>query len=254
MAERILFGNTILKGINKGGSLKPDENGYYTVVLGALGVQNSANEIYTDTETARRTFSENSTLMRRISRGLLRGEYGHPDPSDFPNFMMFERRVRAIKEDQVSHHISDVWLEEIDYNGQRVCGILGKLKPCGPYGPALKESLDNPKENVTFSGRYYSNVSKTPTGIQCREIHTVATWDYVSEPGIEMAQKYSSPTLESANDTVFYREHLEEAMRYEASHQELAVSMESGGYSAKDLIADLGFKPKERPTRASMRW
>lgn len=254
MAERILFGNTILKGINKGGTLKPDEQGYYTVVLGALGVHNSGGEIYTDTQTARRTFSENSTLMRRISRGLLRGEYGHPDPSDFPNFMMFERRVRAIKEDRIAHHISEVWLEEIEYNGKQVCGILGKLKPCGPYGDALKQSLDNPNENVTFSGRYYSNVGATPTGVRTREIHTVATWDFVSEPGVEMAQKYCSPTLESADDTMFYREQLEEAVAWEASHRDMAVSMESGGYSAEALVEDLGFKPRRRVDRASMRW
>lgn len=254
MADRILFGNTILKGINKAGTLKPDEEGYYTVVLGALGIQNSGNEIYTDTDTARRTFSENSTLMRRIQRGLLRGEYGHPDPSDFPNFMMFERRVRAIKEDRISHHISDVWLDEIDYSGRRVCGILGKIKPCGPYGQALKDSLDNPKENVTFSGRYYSNISKTPTGIRCREIHTVATWDFVAEPGVECAQKYSSPSLESVDDMVLYHSQLEEAVAYEESHKDEAMSMESGGYSAKDLIEDLNLKPKEKKTRASMRW
>lgn len=253
MAERILFGNTVLKGINKGGVLKPDEQGYFTVVLGALGVQNSAGELYVDSTIARQTFESNGTLMRRINQGLLRGEWGHPDPSDFPNFMMFERRVRAIKEDRISHHISEVWLEEIEYQNKKVLGILGKVRPSGPYGKALKDALENPNENVTFSGRYYSNLSNK-SGQRCREIHTVATWDFVSEPGMETAQKYLSPTLESVDDTVFFREQLEEAARYESQHKELAMSMESSGYRAQDLIMDLGFKPKAKPERASMRW
>jgi len=253
MAERILFGNTVLKGINKGGILKPDEQGYYTVVLGALGVQNSSGEMYVDSTIARQTFQNNGTLMRRINQGLLRGEWGHPDPSDFPNFMMFERRVRAIKEDRISHHISEVWLEEIDYQGKKVLGILGKVRPSGPYGKAMQDALENPNENVTFSGRYYSNISNK-SGQRCREIHTVATWDFVSEPGVEMAQKYLSPSLESIDDTVFYREQLEEAARYESQHRELEMSMESSGYRAQDLIDDLGFKAKAKPQRASMRW
>ena len=40
MTERVMFNNTILKGINKGGVLNADEDGYYDMVLGALGVMN----------------------------------------------------------------------------------------------------------------------------------------------------------------------------------------------------------------------
>jgi hypothetical protein len=253
MTDRVMFNNTILKGINKGGVLKPDDKGYYTVVLGALGVRNSAGEIYVDSQIARQTFEGNATLMRRISQGLLRGEYGHPDPADSPNFLAFESRVRKIKEDRISHHIGSVWLETIDYNNEKVLGILGKVKPAGPYGQALKDSLDNPDENVTFSGRYYSNVSMVG-GVRHREIHTVGTWDFVSEPGIECANKYASPSLESMDDTLIYADQMEKAVAMEARNEAAMASMESSGYLARDLMKDLGFKPSRRVAHNYLGW
>ena len=46
MSQRATFSCTSLMGTNKAGVLKPDENGYYTVVLGALDVYNSAGDFY----------------------------------------------------------------------------------------------------------------------------------------------------------------------------------------------------------------
>jgi hypothetical protein len=254
MTERVMFNNTILKGINKGGVLNADEDGYYDMVLGALGVMNSAGELYVNSANARRTFEQNSTLMRRVSQGLLRGEWGHPDPADSPNFLAFESRVRKIKEDRISHHISKVWLEEIDYKGKKTLAILGKVKPCGPYGKALEESINNPQENVTFSGRYYSNVG-TVGAIRQREIHTVATWDFVSEPGIECASKYASPSLEDRGGMMIDVARMQQAVALEARNVEASMSMESsGGYLAKDLMADLGFKPQTRTKHGYLEW
>jgi hypothetical protein len=253
MTERVMFNNTILKGINKGGILKPDENGYYDMVLGALGVMNSAGENYVNTAVARRTFEENGTLIRRINQGLLRGEYGHPDPADSPNFLAFESRVRKIKEDRISHHISKVWLEEIEYKGKKVLGIIGKVKPCGPHGKALEDSINNPEENVTFSGRYYSNVANV-RGVRQREIHTVATWDFVSEPGIECANKYASPSLESIGDMMIDEAQMQAAVDQEEENQELAMSMESSGITAKVLMKDLGFQTKTRSRHGYLNW
>ena len=253
MSDQVVYGNTLLNGVNKAGHLTADANGYYTVVLGALGVENSAGEVYTDTTQSRQTFEQNGTLMRRISQGLLRGEYGHPDPADHPNYMAFERRVRMIKEDRVSHHISKVWLDKVEHNGTTVMGILGKVKPSGPYGEALREALQNPEENVTFSGRYYSNVS-VKGGKRHREIHTVGTWDYVSEPGIAMASKYHSPSLESHGDLKLDEAMLEQAVAFEDTHRELAVSMESSGMLARELMGELGFSRKRLKSRKSMQW
>lgn len=234
MSDRILFGNTVLPAMNKAGILKPDSDGYYTVVLGALGVKNSAGEIYVDTQVARDTFSQNSKLMQRINRGLLRAEWGHPDPSNYSNMMAFERRIRTIQEDRICANISKIWLEDIrTEDGKIMKGILGKVKPSGPFGQYLKEMLDDPHQNVTFSGRYFSNLGFM-NGVRTREIHTCATWDFVSEPGIACAQKYLSPTLESLNDTLILPENVKDIIEYEESHRDLLMSMESSGVTAHD--------------------
>ena len=253
MADKVTYGNTVLKGINKAGNLKPDENGYYTVVLGAIGVMNSGGECYPDTEKARATFNRSGSLLRRINQGLLRGEYAHPDPAGYPNMIAFERRVRQIKEDRICMHIADVWLEEIEHEGKKLTGILGRIRPTGPYGKVLKEMLDNPEENVTFSGRYYSDVYMK-NGVRHREIHTVGTWDFVSEPGVAASQKYCSPTLESADETVFYRTQLEGAVVAEENDKEMAMSMESSGITAETLVKELGFGRKAKGSRASLDW
>lgn len=260
VAEKIYYGNTVLKGTQKSGELKPDGNGYYTVVLGALGVQNSVGEEYVNTAKARSTFEQNSSLMRRISQGLLRGEWGHPDPSQYPNMMLFDKRVRTIKEDRISHHISAIWLEKVEYMGMNVLGILGKIRPSGPFGPALKDALENPNENVTFSGRYFSNISKEGGRIQ-REIHTVATWDFVSEPGIAQSSKYASPTLESFGEAIFHSAMLQAQARTEEKNRQAneeyeSASLESKGeiITADQILRDFELAPKRQGKPKSMNW
>lgn len=254
MFEKTVFGNTVLNYANKGGTLKPDEHGYYTVVLGALDVFNSAGEKYTLTQVSRNTFSPGSKVDQRASEGLLKGEWGHPKPSDYPNLLLFERRVRQIHEDRISHTIRKVYLEEIEYKGKKVLGIIGELKPCGPYGGYLKEMLDDPHQNVCFSGRYYSNVSKV-NGIIRREIHTCGTWDFVCEPGVYQAKKYASPTLES-EDVELSQAFLELAYRKELETEESSMSLESHTMSVSELLPDKGvaMKAKLSTTSSSYNW
>lgn len=234
---KTMFANTILQGVNKAGVLKPDANGYYDVVLGALDVINSAGEKYVLTDVSRNTFSAGSALDKRVSEGLLKGEWGHPKASDYRNPLQFERRIRTIDEDRISHTISKVWLDEIEYDGKRVLGVLGKVKPCGPYGKYLQEMLDDPAQNVCFSGRFYSNLRKNPrTGITEREIHTVGTWDFVSAPGISQAKKYASPSLESEDFNITDCM-LEQAYKTERKHVASGdMSLESGVISVTEIM------------------
>lgn len=232
------FANTILQGSNKKGVLKPDEDGYYTVVLGALDIINTGGERYVDTQISRNTFSAGGPLDKRIREGLLKGEWGHPKARDYPNPLAFERRIRQIDEDRTSHAISKVWLERIEYDGKQVMGVIGKIKPCGPYGQQLKEMLDDPHQNVCFSGRFYSNVRRNPrTGMVEREIHTVGTWDYVSAPGIPQAKKYASPSLESEaftiTDNMLERAYLEERKTIDVA----GGSLESGMISVTEIMS-----------------
>lgn len=271
--QKTVFGNTALKYSNKGGTLKPDEYGYYTVVLGALDVFNSGGEQYVLSDVSRNTFAEGSKVDMRAKEGMLKGEWGHPKPSDFPNPLRFEGRVRQLYEDRICHTIRKVYLQEIEYMGKKVLGIIGELKPCGPYGGYLKEMLDDPHQNVCFSGRYYSNVTKV-NGIIRREIHTCGTWDYVCEPGVYQAKKYASPSLESeavmfaegndgvvvameAEEVTLSKELLEQAYRNElglngAEH----MSLESSCMSVGELLPDNGveIRNKLESKRGSFSW
>ena len=64
------------------------------------------------------------------------------------------------------------------------------LKPCGPYGPALYESLTNPHENTSFSVRSMCKESvDAQTGERVRYIQILLTFDYVDCGGFRAASK-----------------------------------------------------------------
>ena len=56
MSNRATYSCTALLGTNKAGVLKPDAEGYYTVVLGALNFYNSAGDFY-PYESAKKNYS-----------------------------------------------------------------------------------------------------------------------------------------------------------------------------------------------------
>lgn len=201
MSASFKLGCTALLGINKSGILKPDENGYYTVVLGALGFKNSIGAVYPE-QSARQFFKESSGLMRRIRGGYCRGEYGHPKPYGLTE-QEWITRILTIEETRTCFHIVEVWLDNKtvkDATGRFVLAIMGKIKPSGPYGNVLAESLQNPLENVAFSIRSLTEDRFAGGRIE-KHIREIATWDYVTEPGLAVANKYQSPSLESFADT-----------------------------------------------------
>lgn len=236
MAGKIVYENTTLLGINKAGILKPDEAGYYSVILGALGVENYGGAFfYKDTPVSRGVFKSDSSLIRRVSSGNLRGEYGHPDVSHLAGTHRYLARIKTIEEKNVAFHVRRVWLEDITYEGRRLTVMMGEIKPSGPYGDVLKKQLENKDENVCFSGRYLSNVTVIGGQVN-REIHTIICWDYVNEPGIKAANKYANPSLESLEERIVIPEMLIQEMQYEEQHHMHASSFESsGGVSAKEL-------------------
>lgn len=198
-AASALYTCTALSGLNKSGNLKPDGNGYYEVVLGALNIYNSAGAWY-PLEPARRVIEESPDFLRRLRGGNLRGEYGHP--KRFPNetTQQFMARVLQITEHMVAFHIAEV---EINYkdvkgrNGESIIAIIGRIIPSGPHAATLERMLQNPKENVCFSIRCLTeDIPDGLTGRMNKNIREIITWDYVNEPGLAPANKYMFPALE----------------------------------------------------------
>ena len=190
-----------LKGI-----LPCDENGYYDIVIGGLNTFNSQNEYYT-LEGAKALFEESSIFMRRVRSGNLRGELGHPKRAVCQTTNDYFGRILQIDEGNVCCHISDVWLDfnygknNPQFNNPNLVAIIAKVKPAGPKGHVLEQSLKNPKENTCFSIRALTK-DFMQNGRVNRVLQQIVTWDCVNEPGLALANKYDSPALENLSDMI----------------------------------------------------
>lgn len=197
----IKFTETVFSEKGKEGKLQVDDNGYYTIVLGALNTFNSAGEYYS-AEGALQLFQNSSTLMRRIKGGSLYAELGHPKKATGMSMEQFYNRIVTIDEGNVCGHISELTLDfkygqnNPQFNNPDMIGIIGKVKPAGSQASALQIALENPKQNAAFSIRGITE-NKYKNGRVERTLTNIITWDHVIEPGIAAACKAHSPGLES---------------------------------------------------------
>lgn len=192
------MGCTMLRGTGKKGVIRPDSDGWYAVSVGAYGAHNSAG-FYYDLPSAAEFFKQGSTLMRKLTKGVLKGEYQHPKRTADMSDQAFIARIRDIDGDRVSHHIKDVWLGDPirDEEGRTVTPVYAKVKPAGPYGRYLKEALEDPDQNLYFSVR---SLTADDMMRQIKYTRDIVTWDFVMEGGIYVASKYHAPSLEDFTD------------------------------------------------------
>lgn len=201
VGNKATFSCTALQGTNKCGKLKPDADGYYEMVLGALNFYNSAGAFYPYEGSAKEIFKASSSFMRRVAKGALRGEYGHPK-RDNMTLNQYMIRLLEIDERMICCHFKEVRVDYTavkDAKGNPCIAIIGLVKPAGPYGPSLQATIDNPAENCSFSVRAVT-ADETIRNVRTKEIQQIITWDYVNEPGIAVADKFSAPALESFID------------------------------------------------------
>lgn len=221
------YGCTALVGTNKVGELKPDADGRYKMILAALDYPNSVGATYS-LSSAEQFFKPGTPFMRKVENGQLRAEYGHPKREDSGSDEEYFMRLLRIHEENVCAHISDLY---IDYNGvvdrktgRKVVVIIGMVKPCGPMGPYLKEILDDPKQNAAFSLRCTTDVERVGFTVK-KHFTQIITFDYVNEPGLALATKYNSPSLESAD--IFDREISLDELKVLAERRAHRYSLES---------------------------
>jgi hypothetical protein len=181
--------------------LAPDADGYYEIIVGGLNVFNSVNQFYT-LQGAQNLFESSSDFMRRVKNGCLKAETGHPKKGIGQSDRDYFNRVMTIREDNVCAHLADVWLDvnfgknHPEYKNPNLVAIMAKVKPAGPHAAAMQEAFSNPKQNVCFSIRsitrdYYDK------GVYTREVEEIITFDWVTEPGIHIANKWDSPATEA---------------------------------------------------------
>lgn len=236
--RQVRFSCEALAGTNRAGLLKQTDNGYYPMIVGGLNVENSAGAFYVY-EQAKQLFEESSSLMRRVKRGVLKGEYGHPVRQPGMTREDFMYRAMDILPTNVCCHHRSIYLdfESVkDKDGKPVIAIISEVQPSGPMGDYLRASLDNKDENVCFSIRAFSD-DKMVGGRNMKTLRNVITFDYVIEPGIEHAEKYKSPTLESRSEMVVNKTMLEKALQPKPGQ----LATESVKLSAEELFASLGW-------------
>jgi Peptidase S80 family len=247
----VLFTCTSLKGTNKEGVIKPDASGYRTMVVGGLNVFNSAGQYY-EYEGAKALFENSSQFMRRVSRGSLKGEMGHPRQERNQSNDDFINRILEIRESNVCVHFKEIFLDFNnikDEQGKPIIAIMAKLIPSGPLGDCLEKSLQNPSENVCFSIRSFT-MDKMNRGIVTRTIKNIVTFDNVTEPGISIANKYKAPGLESNVDKIITKSQFERAFK----DIKPGMGIESSKMNPDELFESFGWIRPESTKPSFANW
>lgn len=207
MANTIIF--TSIKGYGDNRLLEKDENGYYRVTLGAINAFNASGEFYLAEGVKDIIENDSNSLARRLKGGYLKGEAGHPVYETGMSKAEFFARNQRIHLPLVSHHIREVMLTPTNIpsglpgKGNLVI-VEGWIKPSGPMGDSLKKDLDDPECNVAFSIRSFTHDIMI-AGTNNKKIVQIVTWDWVVEPGIKIANKFSKLASESLQlETVEY--------------------------------------------------
>ena len=231
----------VLLGVNKAGTLKPDAQGWYDVILGALEYPNSYGAVYKQ-DPVQQLLNGDSIFARRLRKGCLIGELGHPMPEPGQTREQYLARVMRIEEKFESHTIKEVVIDTTlkDVKGNRYIGIRGKVKPSGPYHDVLIQKFADPDMNVCFSVRSFTK-DHFRNGRREKYTTSIITWDYVGEPGLDKANKYNSPSLESYTATV------DPATLRNIAAMPVGLGMESSGIieQAREILKASG-EPIER--------
>lgn len=249
--QSVSFTCTSLQGTNKVGNLTKDADGYRSMVIGGLNIYNSQGQYY-PYEGAKALFEDSGPFMRRIKRGSLRGEVGHPKQLPGQTVDDYIRRVLDIDPNNTCVHFKDIWLDFNrlkDSQGRQVVAIMAKLCPSGAKGDFLEKQLENSKENVCFSVRSFSKDYKYK-GEYIRNIQQIITFDYVNEPGIAIAEKWASPALEEHGSSVFTRTQLERAVQPIHS----GSANESARMNASELFTAFNWEVPPELKPAFARW
>jgi hypothetical protein len=209
----VKFTATKLTSTGKAGVIKPDADGYYELIIGGLNTFNSAGEYYT-LNGAEELFKQSSIFMRRVTNGCLKGEVGHPKKLPGMSMDDYVNRILTIDEGNVCAHFKEVWLDtefgkkNPKSNNNALVAIMAKVKPTGPKADSLANSLANNSENVCFSIRALTR-DYHERGQTYRVLQQIICFDAVTEPGINIANKWDSPGLESLENCIVTKKSIE---------------------------------------------
>ena len=207
------FTATRLAGTGKRGMLIPSSDGYYTMPVGGLNVQNSKKQVYV-AQGAKELFEKSSIFMRRVREGRLKAEVDHPERKPGMSDDDYLNRIIRIDGNNVCAHFRSVWLDEEwgkknpQYGRPDLIAIMAEVKPDGPKGAFLKARFDDPDQDVCFSIRCLTR-DFYEGGVCYRVIRHLTNFDLVTEPGVNFATKWHSPGLETIDDFQVFESDIE---------------------------------------------
>jgi hypothetical protein len=238
LRQSVRVGSTMLAGTQKQGVLQPDAQGYYPCPVGAYNAYNSGGFLY-DSKSGLAMFQPGSQLMRQVKKGALYGEYKHPVQTPGMSDQAYMARVRRIDPDRWSHHIRDYELvPSQDEHGRPITLVIAWVKPFGPYGKYVEESLKNPAMNTYFSVR---SITVDDMLERIKYTREVVTHDFVGEGGIYTACKHNAPSLEDFENSM---EVTPEILHSLAREQKMrrGLGLEDNGADYDKLIKELNWQ------------
>lgn len=167
---------------------KPDADGYYEINAGAYGVFNESGIFYS-AENIEKLFENSSVLQRRIEKGIVRAELGHPRFEPGMSEAAFDARHMEIREDRYCGHIRKAKLVNSNDGKTKITRI--SVIPFGHFKSTLEDALKTKDSNCFFSVRSCSNRRRV-NGITVKYVYLIVTWDFVTEGGIRMANKFDT--------------------------------------------------------------
>lgn len=248
--SELYFSQTKLSLFGKKGVMKPDEDGYYEFVIGALNCHNNTKSWFYTAEDVRQLFGPGSLFYRRVANGALRAEVGHPKRQPGMSDTQFADRMMDIDLNNVCAHFKEVWIDENFgknhpvYKDPNLIAIMAKVKPSGPKKDILLEAIENKNENICFSIRAIADEAIV-RGKVIRALKDIISIDMVNEGGITVASKWDSPVTESIVETDVMR--LTKDILDKVAKDSLAgMATESSGAIASELSAKY-FPQKRTP-------
>ena len=175
------------------GRVRPDDNGIYrNIPVMYLNAVSRSNEKYDPVSFWRCVNDPKSRFRMSINERGLFGENGHPPfygisgkSEEELRAMGVIDRFMTIDPNNVSHQIYDIRAGKTLQDG--VQEVLADLKPTEPKGSVLKEELDDPTRNASFSVRVYTSKVRNQKGYLDAYTRAAVTFDRVLIGGFEKA-------------------------------------------------------------------
>jgi hypothetical protein len=177
---------------NCGKAVRPDKTGTYkNLPMLVLGIPSRNGKVYETESMVESLTGANSMFYRQLISTGVEGEWGHPM---IPQGSEDINRIMTVDRSRVSHKIVGIRTGEKTEKGHVV--VYGDIQLAGPYGQYLKEDLESPYRNASFSLR--SLVSKTGEdgNLIYQKVNLLVTIDAVSTPGFWECSKVTVPGTE----------------------------------------------------------